>query len=81
MDMDLIETITDWVKWERELDLKNPPLFVLETLERHEQTVKNLELALDLLTTLGKFEKYPDSKVYIPLHPAKNQIGFFGLLK
>ncbi|MBA2841269.1 hypothetical protein HNP87_001818 [Methanococcus maripaludis] len=81
MEMDLIETITNWVKWEGRLDLKDPPRFVLETLERHGHTLENLEMALDLLTALGKFEKYKDSRVYIPLHPAKNQIGFFGLLK
>jgi len=81
MDMDLIETIKEWVKLEGELNIKNPPRFVLENLYRNGKTVENLEMTLDLLTNLGKFEKYKDSGVYIPLKSIKKQTSFFGLLE
>ncbi|WP_459201927.1 hypothetical protein [Methanococcus sp. CF] len=80
MDQELMEAINKWVNLSGDINLKNPPHFVMEILKRRKESVKNLEVKLDLLVSLGKFEKL-SSGVYIPCSCEKKQAGFFGLLK
>jgi len=81
MELDMIDTIVYWTSLDGEIDLKNPPSFVLETLERTGKSVDNLEMTLDILTMLGRFQKYNESKVYVPIRIERKAVEFFGLLK
>jgi len=81
MELDMIDTIVYWTSLDGEIDLKNPPVWVLETLERTGRSVDNLEMTLDILTMLGRFQKYNESKVYVPIRIERKAVEFFGLLK
>ncbi|MBA2862221.1 hypothetical protein [Methanococcus maripaludis] len=77
--MDLINVICHWAMYEDTIDLKKPPNWILEHFN-NTYPEEDLEFSMDFLCILGKFQKYPESKVYVPLKNTNQNIDIFGLL-
>ncbi|ABO35490.1 conserved hypothetical protein [Methanococcus maripaludis C5] len=77
--MELINVICHWAMYEDNIDLGKPPNWILEHFN-YEYPEERLEFSMDFLCILGKFQKYPNSKVYVPLKNTNHNIDVFGLL-
>ena len=77
--MELINVLCHWAMYEDTIDLEKPSARILEYFN-YNYPKESLEFSLDFLCILGKFQKYPDSKVYVPVKNTNQNIDIFGLL-
>ncbi|WP_459201995.1 hypothetical protein [Methanococcus sp. CF] len=78
--MELINVICHWAMHEDIINLEKPPEWILEYFKYH-YPKEQFEFSMDMLCVLGKFQKCPESKAYVPVkNPSKN-ISIYGLLK
>lgn len=77
--MELINVICHWAMYEDAIDLKKPPNWILEYFN-HKYPEESLEFSMDFLCILGKFQKYPETNVYVPIKNVGKIADVFGLL-